>query len=354
MSRPPIDLRSDTVTKPSPGMRRAMAEAEVGDDVYNEDPAVKALEARTAELLGKEAAIFTPSGTMANQVAVGVHCRSGDELLCSATSHLYVWEAGGIARLWGVTPRTFMGDAGLLTLADVEDAVRPDDPHMVRTRLVTLENTHNRGGGRVHPIADVRTMAAWAKGEGLAMHLDGARLMNAVIASGVPAAEWAKSFDTVSICFSKGLGAPVGSAMAGSAEAVRKARWLRKLLGGGMRQAGVIAAAALYALENNVDRIAEDHEHARLLAEAFVEAPGLHPETWPETNLVWVTVDPELGTAADVAAHLKSHGVLASALGPQTLRACTHLDVSREDVEFAADVIRTIDPEAIAAETVVY
>ena len=247
-----------------------------------------------------------------------------------------------------------MGDGGLLTLGDVEDAIRPDDPHMVRTRLVTLENTHNRGGGRVHPIADVRAMAAWAKGEGLAMHLDGARLMNAVAASGVSAAEWAKSFDTVSICFSKGLGAPVGSATAGSAEAVRKARWLRKLLGGGMRQAGVIAAAALYALENNIDRIAEDHEHARLLAEAFVEAPGLHPEVWPETNLVWVTVDPELGTAADVVAHLKSHGVLASALGPQTLRACTHLDVSREDVEIAADVIRSIDPEAIAAETVVY
>lgn len=354
MSRPPIDLRSDTVTKPTPGMRRAMAEAEVGDDVYNEDPVVQALEARTAELLGKEAAIFTPSGTMANQIAVGVHCRPGDELLCSATSHLYVWEAGGIARLWGVTPRTFVGDGGLLTLGDVEDAVRPDDPHMVRTRLVTLENTHNRGGGRVHPFADVRAMAAWAKGEGLAMHLDGARLMNAVVASGVPAAEWAKSFDTVSICFSKGLGAPVGSAMAGSAEAIHQARRLRKLLGGGMRQAGVIAAAALYALENHIDRLAEDHEHARLLAEAFVEAPGLHPEVWPETNLVWVTVDPELGTASDVVAHLKSHGVLASALGPQTLRACTHLDVSREDVEIAADVVRSIDPEAIAAETVVY
>lgn len=354
MSRPPIDLRSDTVTKPTPGMRRAMAEAEVGDDVYNEDPAVQALEARTAELLGKEAAIFTPSGTMANQIAVGVHCRPGDELLCSATSHLYVWEAGGIARLWGVTPRTFVGDGGLLTLGEVEDAIRPDDPHMVRTRLVTLENTHNRGGGRVHPIADVRAMAAWAKAEGLAMHLDGARLMNAVVASGVPAAEWAKSFDTVSICFSKGLGAPVGSAMAGSAEAIRKARWLRKLLGGGMRQAGVIAAAALYALDHHVDRIADDHAHARLLAEAFVEAPGLNPEVWPETNLVWVTVDPELGTAADVVAHLKSHGVLASDLGPQTLRACTHLDVSREDVERAAEVIRSIDPEAIAAETVVY
>lgn len=326
-----------------------MAEAEVGDDVLDEDPTVHALEARTAELLGKEAAIFTPSGTMANQMAVGVHCHPGDELLCSATSHLYVWEAGGIARLWGVTPRTFAGDDGLLTLGEIEDAVRPDDQHLVRTRLVTLENTHNRGGGRVHPIDQVRAMSEWARGNGLAMHLDGARLMNAVVASGVPADEWCRSFDTVAICFSKGLGAPIGSALAGPAEAIARARKLRKLLGGGMRQAGVIAAAALHALENHVDRLAEDHRNARLLAEAFTAAPGLRPEIWPETNLVWVTVDPELGTAADVVACLKSRGVLASALGPQTLRACTHLDVSREDAERAAEVIRSLDPEAVAA-----
>jgi threonine aldolase len=326
-----------------------MAEAEVGDDVLNEDPTVRALEARTAELLGKEAAIFTPSGTMANQMAVGVHCVPGDELLCAATSHIYVWEAGGIARLWGVTPRIFAGDAGLLTLDEIQDLVRPDDPHMVRTRLVTLENTHNRGGGRVHPIEDVRAMAAWAGDRGVAMHLDGARLMNAVVASGVPAAEWGKSFDTVSICFSKGLGAPVGSALAGSAEAIGRARRLRKLLGGGMRQAGVIAAAALYALENHVDRLDEDHRNARLLAEAFAATPGLQPEFQPETNLVWVTVDPKLGTAAEVVASLKSRGVLASALGAQTLRACTHLDVSREDAERAAEIIRALDPDAVAA-----
>jgi threonine aldolase len=348
MSRPPIDLRSDTATRPTPAMRRAMAEAEVGDDVLNEDPTVRALEARTAELLGKEAAIFTPSGTMANQMAVGVHCRPGDELLCSETSHLYVWEAGGIARLWGVTPRTFAGDDGMLTLGEIEDAIRPDDQHLVRTRLVALENTHNRGGGRVHPIEQVRAMSAWARDHGLAIHLDGARLMNAVVASGVPADEWGRSFDTVAICFSKGLGAPVGSALAGPAEAIARARKLRKLLGGGMRQAGVIAAAALYALENHVDRLAEDHRNARLLAEAFAAAPGLRPESWPETNLVWVTVDPELGTAADVVAWLRSRGVLASALGPQILRACTHLDVSREDAERAAEIIRAFDPEAAA------
>ncbi|WP_165065613.1 low-specificity L-threonine aldolase [Paludisphaera rhizosphaerae] len=354
MSRPPIDLRSDTVTRPSPAMRKAMAEAAVGDDVYGEDPTVQALEARTAALLGKEAALFTPSGTMANQIAIGLHTRPGDELLCSGTSHVYWWEAGGIARLWGVTSRTFLGESGLLTLDEIEDAIHPDDPHHVRTRLVTLENTHNRGGGRVHPIEDVRAIASWARSEGLAMHLDGARLMNAVVASGVPADEWGKSFDTMAICFSKGLGAPVGSAVAGSAQAIRQARRLRKLLGGGMRQAGVLAAAALYALENNVERLAEDHANALILAEAFSEVEGLELESQVETNLVWVTVDPSLATAAEVVAHLKSHGVLASALGDQTLRACTHLDVSSDDAEQAAEIIRAIDPEMLAAETVVY
>ena len=222
MQRPTIDLRSDTVTKPTPGMRRAMAEAEVGDDVFGDDPTVKRLEARTAELLGKEAALFVPSGTMANQIGIGVNTQPGDELLCAATSHVYVWEAGGIARLSGVTARTFEGDGGLLSLDDLRDAIRPaDDVHYVRTRLVCLENTHNRGGGRIHPIASIAEIARWAREHNLAMHLDGARLMNAVVGSGLPAHEWARYFDTVSICFSKGLGAPIGSALAGSSDAIR-------------------------------------------------------------------------------------------------------------------------------------
>ncbi len=233
MHRPPIDLRSDTVTKPTPAMRRAMAEAEVGDDVFGDDPTVKALEARTAELLGKEAAVFVPSGTMANQIAVGVNTRPGDELLCSSTSHVYVWEAGGIARLSGVTARTFEGDGGLLSLDDLREAIRPtEDVHYVRTRLICLENTHNRGGGRVHPIASIAAISRWAREQNLAMHLDGARLMNAVVASGRPAQDWAQYFDTVSICFSKGLGAPIGSALAGSNDAIGQARRLRKLFGG--------------------------------------------------------------------------------------------------------------------------
>jgi threonine aldolase len=355
MNRPPIDLRSDTVTRPTPAMRRAMAEAEVGDDVFGEDPTVHMLEARTAELLGKEAAVFVPSGTMANQIAVGVHTRPGDELLCATTSHVYVWEAGGIARLSGVTARTFEGDFGLLSLDDIKDTIRPDDIHYVRTRLVWLENTHNRGGGRIHPIEGIAAIRHWARENRLAMHLDGARLMNAVVATGRPAREWAQHFDTVSICFSKGLGAPIGSALAGSAEAIHYARKLRKVFGGGMRQSGIVAAAALYALEHHVDRLAEDHAGAQVLAEAFQNTEGFALESGPvETNLVWVRVDPALGSAAEVVAYLRSRGILVAALGSQVIRACTHLDLTRQDIEYAASVIRQVEPAMITAVTLVY
>ena len=346
MTRLPIDLRSDTVTCPTPAMRRAIVEATVGDDVYGEDLTVKALERRTAELLGKEAALFVPSGTMANQIAVGVHAGPGDELLCEVNAHVYVWEGGGIARLWGVTPRPIAIGGGFLSLDALRDKVRPDDSHYVRTRLVCLENTHNRNGGRVHPIASVAEISGWARSWGLAIHLDGARLMNAVVASGLAAHEWAGHFDTVAICFSKGLGAPVGSALAGSAEMIHKAHRLRKVLGGGMRQSGIIAAAALHALDHHVECLADDHANAQVLARAVEETDGLRLESGPvETNLVWIAVDPALGTAADVAARLRTEGILVSALGPHVLRACTHLDVSREDVEFAAERIRTLTPE---------
>jgi len=350
MRRQPIDLRSDTVTRPTPAMRRAMAEAEVGDDVYGEDPTVRALEERTAELLGKEAALYVPSGTMANQIAVGIHAGPGDELLCDATSHVYVWEGGGIARNSGVTARTLAGDHGLLSVADLEGKLRPDDSHYPRTRLVCLENTHNRGGGRVYRIENVTRISAWAREHGLATHCDGARLMNAVVASGVPAAEWGRHFDTVAICFSKGLGAPVGSALAGSAEMTKKAHRLRKVFGGGMRQAGIIAAGALYALEHHVERLAEDHENAQIVARAIADTEGLSLESGPvETNLIWFEVDPAFGTAQAVSARLRAEGVLVSPLGPQVLRACTHLDVSRSDVEYAADAIRRLTPAALPA-----
>jgi threonine aldolase len=340
---PAIDLRSDTVTLPTPAMRRAMAEAELGDDVYAEDPTVAALERETAELLGKEAALFVPSGTMANQIAIGALTRPGDELICDPTAHVYLWEAGGIARHWGVTPRTIAPAGPYLMAADLEEMIRPDDGHYVRTRLVCLENTLNRRGGKAVPMEVVDGIAAWARANGLMLHLDGARLMNAAVALGLPAAELARPFDTVAICFSKGLGAPVGSAIAGPRDLIKQAHRLRKLLGGGMRQAGVIAAGALYAIRNHVERLAEDHTNAKLLGEVVADTPGLTLESGPpETNLVWFNLDQKLGTAAAFSARMREAGVLVSALGPQTLRACTHLDVSRADTERAGEVLRRV------------
>jgi threonine aldolase len=340
-----IDLRSDTVTRPTPAMRGAIAAAEVGDDVFHEDPTVNRLEERVAAVLGKEAALYVPSGTMSNQIGIKAHTQPGDELLCEAACHIYNFEAGGPAVLSGVTCRTLEGDHGVLDVSQFEGKVRPVNDHLVRTRLVCLENTHNRGGGRVFPLEKARAISAWARRHGLLMHLDGARLWNAVVATGVPAAEWARHFDSVSVCFSKGLGAPIGSALAGPRDFVTRARRIRKLFGGGMRQAGMAAAGALYALEHHVDRLAEDHRHARVIAQAVADTPGLRldpPEV--ETNLIWIEVDPELGTAKDVAAALKGHGVLVHTTGPQTLRACTHLDVSAAQAERAADTIRRAVP----------
>jgi threonine aldolase len=337
-----IDLRSDTVTRPTPAMRAAMQAAEVGDDVFGEDPTVNRLEETVAERLGKEAALFVPSGTMSNQIAVKTHTRPGDELLCDQNCHIYCYEAGGPAVLSGVTCRTIDGDFGILDVSQLADKIRPDDQHCVRTRLVCLENTHNRGGGRVYPIEKIEAISAWARQNGLAMHLDGARLWNAVVATGIAAREWARHFDTVSVCFSKGLGAPVGSALAGPREFIQRARRVRKLFGGGMRQAGVLAAAALYALDHHVERLAEDHRNAQLLVRAIAETPGLRltpPDV--DTNLIWVQVESRLGTVKDVVGRLKAQGVLVHGSGTR-FRACTHLDVSRAQVERAADAIRAL------------
>jgi len=341
----PIDLRSDTVTRPTAGMRAAMQAAELGDDVFGEDPTVNRLQERVAALLGKEAALFVPSGTMSNQICVKAHTQPGDELLCEATCHIYQYEAGGPAVLSGVTCRTLEGDYGILDPTQFEDKIRPINDHLVRTRVVCLENTHNRGGGRVFPLEKIQAISAWARGKGLLMHLDGARLWNAVVATGVPPAEWARNFDSVSVCFSKGLGAPVGSALAGSKDFVTRARRIRKLFGGGMRQAGVLAAAALYALDHHIDRLADDHKNARVIAQAIADTPGLRldpPEV--ESNLIWFEADAELGTAAEVAAALKQRGVLVASYGTQMLRACTHLDVSAAQAEYAAEAIRKACP----------
>jgi threonine aldolase len=336
-----IDLRSDTVTRPTAAMRAAMAAAEVGDDVFGDDPTLNRLQERVAALLGKEAALFVPSGTMSNQICLRVHTQPCDEVLCDVDCHVYNYEAGGPAALSGVTCHVIQGDHGILDVTQLEDKIRPDNEHLVRTRLVCLENTHNRGGGRVYPLEKIQAISNWARRHGLAMHLDGARLWNAVVASGIPAATWAENFDSVSVCFSKGLGAPVGSALAGSREFVAKARRVRKLYGGGMRQAGILAAAALHALDHHVERLADDHRNAQVIAKAIADNPGFRldpPEV--ETNLVWFWVDRDMGTARDVAAALKERGVLVHVSGPQRMRACTHLDVSPAQAERAADVLR--------------
>jgi threonine aldolase len=338
-----IDLRSDTVTKPTPGMLATMTSAAVGDDVFGEDPTVNELERRAAALFGKEAGLFVPSGTMSNQIAVRAHCRPQDEILLESTCHIYVWEAGGPAALSGVTCRTIDGRFGLLDVPDLEGKIRPDDQHAVRTRLVCIENTHNRGGGTIYPVERVAAISQWARANKLATHLDGARLWNAIAATGVPAKTWAQHFDTVSVCFSKGLGTPVGSALLGPKELIAYGRRIRKLFGGGMRQAGFLAAACLYAMEHHIDRLAEDHANAQIIAKAVADVPGLTltpPEV--QTNLVWFEVGGKLGTARDVAEKLKSNGVLVAALGKNVVRAVTHLDVTREQCQKAAEAIRAL------------
>jgi threonine aldolase len=316
-----IDLRSDTVTRPTEGMRRAMLEAPVGDDVFGEDPTVDRLESYVADLLGKEAALYAPSGTMTNQIGVHVSTNRGEEVLLHEGSHIFVYEAGAPALLSGVQLRTLPGENGVLDPDTVRAAIRPEDVHFPRSRLLCLENTHNTSGGKVFPLEDFATVATTAKDHGLKIHLDGARLFNAQAATGMPAREWCAHADTVSVCSSKGLGAPVGSLLAGDEETIGEARRARKAFGGGMRQAGIIAAAALYAFENHVDRLAEDHERASNLAAGLREAGYEAPR--PETNLVLVAVEDPSAFLQNLA----SEGVLATPGKPGYVRLCTHLDV---------------------------
>ncbi len=335
-----LDFRSDTVTRPTPGMRAAMAAAEVGDDVLGDDPTVNRLEERVADILGKEAAVFVPSGTMSNLIAVRVHCRPGDEMICEADAHIYNYEQGGYAQICGVAVRPVQGDWGLLRLEQVEGLVRPNNAHFVRTRLLTLENTHNRGGGRVQPYPLVESLTAWARQANLRIHLDGARIWNAYVATGISPATWAQHFDTVNVCFSKGLGAPVGSALAGPRDLIAEARRHRKVLGGGMRQAGILAAAALYALDHHIERLAEDHDNAKRLAEGLAHIPFVTLMPIPvETNIILFDIDRTWGTAAAFSAVLREHGVLINATAPQRLRAVTHLDVTTADVDKALAVL---------------
>jgi threonine aldolase len=336
-----LDFRSDTVTKPTKAMRRAMAEADVGDDVFGEDPTINRLQERVAEMLGKEAAVYVPSGSMSNQIGVRLHCSPGDEFICESGCHIYNYEQGAFAQLSGVVPRTVEGEYGVLRPEQLRNLIRPDNEHLVRTRLVCLENTHNRGSGRVQPYDIVESICNWARAGSMRTHLDGARLFNAAVASGITAERWARHFDTVSVCFSKGLGAPVGSALAGSRELMVLARRHRKLFGGTMRQAGVIAAGALYALEHHIDRLAEDHANAQHLADIIrsIDEFELRPAK-VDTNIVIFAVDPRLGTANEFATGLKQRGLLMLSVGPNLIRAVTHLDVNGEDVKRAGQVLR--------------
>jgi threonine aldolase len=338
-----IDLRSDTVTKPSPAMRKAMAEAEVGDDVYHEDPTITALEERVAGMLGKEAALFMPSGTMANQAALMALTRPGDEIIIEATSHLPNHEAGGLAALAGVQTYMLDGDRGIIDAGQIEKAIRFPDVHFPPTRLVWIENTHNRGGGKVFPLEKMKEVRDATLSHDLPLHMDGARLFNACVASDIPVAEYAKQVDSLSFCFSKGLGAPVGSALAGSREFITRVHRYRKMLGGGMRQAGFLAAAALYALDNNIDRLAEDHKNARRLAEALGNITGVTILNDPvETNLVFFDISKTGKNALEVMGEARERGVLLNPEEFTIMRAVTHLDVSAEGIEKAIEVFSSI------------
>lgn len=344
MSDRPLDFRSDTLTRPTPAMRAAMANAAVGDDVFDEDPTVHALQERVADLLGKEAALFVPSGSMSNQIGVRVHCDPGDEFICEGGCHIYNYEQAAYAQLSGVAARTVDGTNGVLRLEQLVGLVRRSgDDHLVRTQLLCLENTHNRGAGRIQPYEIVEAICKWAHQSELRTHLDGARLFNAVVATGIDARRWAQHFDTVSVCFSKGLGAPVGSALVGPKDQIKKARRVRKLFGGGMRQAGIIAAGALYALDHHIERMADDHANARRLGQAASEIPGLKlVGDQVDTNIVIFHVEPKLGTAAEFCQKLKSRGVLMLAIGAQQVRAVTHLDVDEADTAKACEILADV------------
>ncbi len=338
---PAIDLRSDTVTRPTPGMRKAMVEAEVGDDVLGDDPTVIRLQEKVAELLGKEAAIYVPSGSMANQTSIRALTQPGDEIIAHEDSHIYHYEAGAPAGLSGCSLRLLRGDRGLFDAEAVRAAVRPPDSHFPRSSLVVVENTHNRGGGSCWSVDAVAKIRAVADEFGLRIHLDGARLLNCCVAKELKPTEFTRFADTVSICFSKGLGAPVGSAVASTKEIIKRVHRFRKMFGGGMRQAGIIAAGAIYALDHHIERLAEDHANAKKLALALAEILGISIDPrGVETNIVYFDVSPELGTAKGLCEALRRRGVWMLPTGPQRIRAVTHLDVSADAIERAITILR--------------
>jgi len=338
-----IDLRSDTVTKPTPAMRKAMAEAEVGDDVYAEDPTVNALQEKVAKILGKEASIFVPSGTMANQLAIKSHTQPGDEVIIEAASHSYNFEGGASAVLSAVQFYCLQGNRGILESSQIEEAIRPDGHYYPVTRLICLENTHNRGGGSVYPIQTIAEIGRFAKSRGLLVHLDGARLWNSSVASGIKPQEYAQWADSVSVCLSKGLGAPIGSLVAGTKTFIDRVHRFRKMFGGGMRQAGIIAAAGIYALDHHIERLKEDHQNAKRLALGLKEIRGISIDLEEvETNILIFDVARTGMTPLQVYDAMKKEGVLIHASGKTQIRLVTHLDVSKEDIEVALKAFRKV------------
>jgi threonine aldolase len=338
-----IDLRSDTVTRPTPAMRKAMSEAEVGDDVFGEDPTVNALQERVAKMLGKEATLFVPSGTMANQLAIKSHTQPGDEVIIEATSHPYNFEGGGGAVLSGIQFHCLKGLRGILDASQIEEAIRPDDHHFPVTRLICLENTHNRGGGTIYPIDKMAEIYRLAKSKVLLVHLDGARLWNASVATRIGLHEYGQWADSVSVCLSKGLGAPIGSLVAGSRMFIDRVHRFRKMFGGGMRQVGIIAAAGRYALDHHLERLKEDHQNAKRLAVGLKELKGvsLDPKH-VETNIVIFDVTETGKTGLQIAEAMKHHGILIHAFGKAQIRLVTHLDISKEDIETALTAFKKV------------
>jgi threonine aldolase len=338
-----IDLRSDTVTKPGRAMRDFMARAAVGDDVYGEDPTVNLLEKRVAELLGKEAALYVPSGTMSNQIAIKAHTHPGQEVICEENCHIFNYEAAAPALLSGVQMHPLRGQYGVLDTSELEAAIREANLHLPPTGLICVENTHNRAGGTVYPLNDLADVARLAAQKGIPLHLDGARLMNAVVATHIPAKDWANYADSITLCFSKGLGAPVGSVLIGTQKFIDRARKYRKIFGGGMRQAGILAAACLYALDHHVNRLAEDHENARLLANSLKKLPGIFIDMKQvQTNMVMVHVKHSKYNSVMLARALAKRGVLANAIDAGRIRAVTHLDINREQVLQAVEIFKDI------------
>jgi threonine aldolase len=350
MTLEPVDLRSDTVTRPTADMRRAIATAIVGDDVFNDDPTVHELQARIAALTGKEAALYVPSGTMGNQIAVACLTHPGDEVVLEALSHIYVFEQGGLGANSGCLAHPVASPRGILEPESITRALRGPDDHVSRLSLVCVENTHNRHGGSIWPLEALEAISTTARRHGLAVHLDGARLWNASVATGIPIRTWASHADTVTMCFSKGLGAPVGSILSGSAELIGRARRFRKRWGGGMRQAGILAAACLHALDHHVERLADDHRRAKTLAAAIRQLPGLSVVE-PETNIVFVHLEHAALERQSMLDGLAARGIRLSAYGPRLLRMITHLDVDDAGIARAIAAFTAVVEEKVGAAT---